>query len=1333
MGRQTKGKKTLSIGAAIKIQSHVRRHIAARNVALIRLIYSNVRSSRASLGNAPSPERRSRTARETVVEVIKEVGKAARVCSKVAYVCKYDQNKIHEDLSSELNKALQTEFSWTLLIDFVNHIDFEENMLEACHTYGWDPEIAQKGATYLFHQLAEGNHSKRLYQRNFYPKLAKTTERLKSRRAQDGEIKFACELAERLQSLGDKAWPTCVGRITQKSVKEPDRRFVAKLKAVRATLRLMHGVNAKEELAGLDETISTLENSASEKAVQDTVIEKKVKRFNPQCEEELIADAVASVKKAIQDQYEGIPESEWTSDLSYSFCDMLGVDNDNIAQLAAQNARLSKLLEEMGWNGTEFRETPNPYILLSRINQIQELVALERLDSVVATVRQALAEQNQGAQESTWMPALSSRLSDALQSKVGVDPMLLNMLSTHGWTGTGFQTPPNLNELLEQLEDLAELKMVQYVSKSVKEAKKEQNQGAPDSLTSRINDLLNLKLNVSLMQRLPRLLKVLAMFGWVGSRFQSPPNLDDLGSQLEDLNQMNVLEAAAAAVRQAKLLCQDPKQKQKDAPEACTSAMTCQFRELLDSINDTKVDARRPSLANAMSEFGWTGSEFQPSPNLDDLSSHLEDLTKSKMLQSVSAAVKDAIADQNQGALTSRLGYLLQSKFKHGKLVKVLSAFGWTGTQFEGLPNLNDLNSELEDLTESNMLESVSDAVTDAIAKKDRGASESTWMSFLSSRFRNLVQNKMIDAKLHNILSAFGWTGSQFESPPNLHELSSQLADLTEWKSILKMLQAAAAIVKETIAKQSQGAPESECTSAMACRFRSLLERINNSNVRSKLLNILSTYGWAESHFTTPPNLLHLFSELEDLIQLKILLLASAAVKKATAEQNQGAPESAWTSALSSSLHDFSRSTIGVESLLNMMSAFGWNSVGAQFQAPPKLVDLLSELEDLTELKVVQLALAAVKQAIAERSQGAPESKWTSPLSSRLFDLLQNKTGINVRLVKILSEFGWTTDCFQAAPSLNDLLSQLEDLTRSKMLSSIEAAVEQAIKERKQGTPESTWTSALSSRLCNFLGRNPEVNARLLEVLSEFGWTGVKFESAPDLHQLLSQLEVLATDSTQALNAPLKKPDGTGTSGASQEPPKLDSRKLELGGKMYSSTMQWYANHLTEVSNNLTDMDIQMARIYHNALNRVFASMQPDKVEEVMGILGLRTVWYQCKSEVMSSRRLRKKNISDFKDWVLHGLSGKDFLSWLFPGPSGHPRAGSQHILTKVGMWAQKELLRERKQEKTVSSPKSCRKGPSFHILANPSLPAKKSSGAAHQPMSKRLILENGTLALRRR
>jgi hypothetical protein len=59
-----------------------------------------------------------------------------------------------------------------------------------------------------------------------------------------------------------------------------------------------------------------------------------------------------------------------------------------------------------------------------------------------------------------------------------------------------------------------------------------------------------------------------------------------------------------------------------------------------------------------------------------------------------------------------------------------------------------------------------------AMTDQKQGALESAWTSKLSDGIRDLAQ---IDGKLCDIISEFGWTGIQFQSPPNLKDLLFKL------------------------------------------------------------------------------------------------------------------------------------------------------------------------------------------------------------------------------------------------------------------------------------------------------------------------------------------------------------------------------------------------------------------------------------------------------------------------------------------------------------------------------------------------------------------------------
>eukprot|EP00746_Dinoflagellata_sp_MGD_P167434 gnl/MRDRNA2_/MRDRNA2_98041_c0_seq1.p1 gnl/MRDRNA2_/MRDRNA2_98041_c0~~gnl/MRDRNA2_/MRDRNA2_98041_c0_seq1.p1 ORF type:complete len:779 (+),score=191.57 gnl/MRDRNA2_/MRDRNA2_98041_c0_seq1:139-2475(+) len=88
-----------------------------------------------------------------------------------------------------------------------------------------------------------------------------------------------------------------------------------------------------------------------------------------------------------------------------------------------------------------------------------------------------------------------------------------------------------------------------------------------------------------------------------------------------------------------------------------------------------------------------------------------------------------------------------------------------------------------------------------------------------------------------------------------------------------------------------------------------------------------------------PPELASVFGGLEP--EEKILASARTVVQVAIDDQQEGALDSRWTSALSASLGPLAQSS---EKLRNILSAFSWT--GTEFEMPPNLKDLLSKLEE---------------------------------------------------------------------------------------------------------------------------------------------------------------------------------------------------------------------------------------------------------------------------------------------------------------------------------------------------------------------------------------------------
>jgi len=94
----------------------------------------------------------------------------------------------------------------------------------------------------------------------------------------------------------------------------------------------------------------------------------------------------------------------------------------------------------------------------------------ETLVSVVAAVKSAIADSNQGTLDSKWSSSLSVSLRPLAQN----NSKLRNRLTNFGWTGTQFRTPPNLEELLSTLEAKAADEKVEAEEKVLKEREKEE-------------------------------------------------------------------------------------------------------------------------------------------------------------------------------------------------------------------------------------------------------------------------------------------------------------------------------------------------------------------------------------------------------------------------------------------------------------------------------------------------------------------------------------------------------------------------------------------------------------------------------------------------------------------------------------------------------------------------------------------------------------------------------------------------------------------------------------------------------------------------------------------
>jgi len=201
-------------------------------------------------------------------QVIRDIGSATKRCLKVFQMCNTTDISV---LETELDKALAAELAWAALFEEVNHLDFEESLMEAFKKHGWDPEVARQGAAYLFNRLTEGCKSKNMHKLNFQDNLLKVLEHLKFRASRgelDSQSRSALELAENLEKLGENAWSVCTScRGLAKEQAKEDRpagnQFVSKLRSLRAVLRLIPGKDASVEMAALDELVESLEKSAS--------------------------------------------------------------------------------------------------------------------------------------------------------------------------------------------------------------------------------------------------------------------------------------------------------------------------------------------------------------------------------------------------------------------------------------------------------------------------------------------------------------------------------------------------------------------------------------------------------------------------------------------------------------------------------------------------------------------------------------------------------------------------------------------------------------------------------------------------------------------------------------------------------------------------------------------------------------------------------------------------------------------------------------------------------------------------------------------------------------
>lgn len=108
---------------------------------------------------------------------------------------------------------------------------------------------------------------------------------------------------------------------------------------------------------------------------------------------------------------------------------------------------------------------------------------------------------------------------------------------------------------------------------------------------------------------------------------------------------------------------------------------------------------------------------------------------------------------------------------------------------------------------------------------------------------------------------------------------------------------------------------------------------------------------------------------------------------------------------------------------------------------------------------------------------------------------------LQVRLQKSQSQWIFTHKAFPVSTS-TDSASMLEE-SAQKHFKLVMAAVKAALSDQKQGALESTWTSKLSDDIRD-IARN---DAKLCDIMSQFGWTGSQFRSPPNLNDLLFRLQ----------------------------------------------------------------------------------------------------------------------------------------------------------------------------------------------------------------------------------
>lgn len=163
-----------------------------------------------------------------------------------------------------------------------------------------------------------------------------------------------------------------------------------------------------------------------------------------------------------------------------------------------------------------------------------------------------------------------------------------------------------------------------------------------------------------------------------------------------------------------------------------------------------------------------------------------------------------------------------------------------------------------------------------------------------------------------------------------------------------------------------------------------------------------------------------------------------------------------------------------------------------ELETAPQMASRQSETNEELEAKFDE-AVAALE--LAENSASVDQAEVEQILARSLL-----RPSTTLRISQVLSAHGWNGSGFEGRPDIRHILQQLKTAKAELLTDEAIAAVQHA--ENSTGMEESEVAATLARELSH-----PAAERRVSLVLEANGWNGSSFGTAPDLHQLLEQLQ----------------------------------------------------------------------------------------------------------------------------------------------------------------------------------------------------------------------------------